>query len=93
MNGRSDPRLVRSDLIGHRHRIRGRRQGRNRERAIAKRIGHTSKHAHSNAHVRNSMLGRGQTLNRHAVEVRINGLARRERGRNLEGLKSNALLR
>src|SRR5262249_48868159 len=34
------------------------------------------KHAHSDAHVRNSMLGRGQTLNRHAVAVRINGLAR-----------------
>ena len=91
MHGRSGLRLVPSDLIGHRHRVRDRRQGRNRERAIAKRAGLVSKHAHnsvhvrnskharSNAHVRNSKRGRGRRLNRHAAVVRINGPARRER--------------
>jgi hypothetical protein len=34
--------FVRADLIGHRHRVRDRRQGRNRERAIAKRTGPAS---------------------------------------------------
>ena len=94
MHGRSGLRLVRSDLVGHRHR---RRQGRNRERAIAKRTGPASKHAHSNvharnskhasnAHVRNSKQGRGRRINRRVAMVRVNGPARRERDLNREGL-------
>ena len=97
MHGRSDLRLVPSDLIGHRHRVRDRRQGRNRERAIAKRTGPASKQAHSNvpvrnskhasnAHVRNSKQGRGRRLNRHVAMVRLNGPAHRERDLNREGL-------
>ena len=81
MHGRSGLRLVRGDLVGH-------RQGRNRERVIAKRTGPASKQAHSNvpvrnskhasnAHVRNSKQGRGRRLNRHAAAVRINGGAAR----------------
>jgi hypothetical protein len=103
MHGRSGLRLVRSDH--HRHRVRDRRQGRNRARAIAKRRGPASKRAHSNAHVRNSKharssapvrnskQGSGRRLNRHAAVVRINGPARRERDLNSEGIKSNAVRR
>jgi len=87
MHVRSDPRLVRSNLIGHRHHIRDRRRGRSRERAIAQRPGRNSKRAHSNVRVRSS--SRGQTLNHHAEAVRINGLARREKIRSQEGPDSN----
>ena len=93
MRGRSGPPLVGSDIIGHRRRIPDRRQGRNRERAIAKRTGRTSKHAHSSAHVRNSKERRGRKLNRHAAAVRKNEPARRERGLNREGIKNNAARR
>jgi hypothetical protein len=93
MHDRSGPLLVGSGLIGRRHRIRGRRQGRNRERAIAKRTDRTGKHAHSNVHVRNSKEGRGRRLNRHAAVVRNNGPARRERGLNREGINSNTVRR
>jgi hypothetical protein len=92
IHGRSGPPLVRSDLIGHRRRIRDHRQGHNRERAIAERTGRTSKHTHSNADVRNSKNdSRGRRLNRHAAAARINGSARRERGLNRERIKSNAV--
>jgi hypothetical protein len=85
MHGRTGQRLVRSGLIGQRH--RDRRPG----GKIARPTGSNGKSAHSNAHVLNSEQGSGRRLRPHAaVVVRNNGAARRERGLKGEGIEGNA---